>query len=217
MMAYSDLMKTSILSRLSVRKLLPLCLGVASIMNMASCSLTSPMLREITVRRAIIVKPAEGGEVPLYVWQGSRMLGQLSVRVDLSDQKAYIFRDNENVGWTYVATGRSGHNTPTGQFRIQEMKVDKRSNKYGVIRDADGDVVHSNATNGVHSIPSGGRFVGAPMPYWMRLTGTGVGMHAGPIPHPGQPASHGCIRMPLAMAETLFQNASVGTPVTITN
>jgi lipoprotein-anchoring transpeptidase ErfK/SrfK len=54
------------------------------------------------------------------------------------------------------------------------------------------------------------------MPYWMRLTGSGVGMHAGPIPNPGQPASHGCIRMPLAMAETLFQHVNVGTPVTIT-
>ncbi|MCB1209213.1 MAG: L,D-transpeptidase [Verrucomicrobiales bacterium] len=209
-------MKTSLFSRLPFRRMLTVCAGVALVMTLASCALTRPILREITVRRAIMVKPAEGGEIPLYVWQGNRVPGQLSVRVDLSDQKAYIFKDRENVGWTYVATGRSGHDTPVGTFHVQEKIVDKRSNKYGVIRDADGDVVHSNATNGVHRIPSGGRFVGAPMPYWMRLTGSGVGMHAGPIPNPGQPASHGCIRMPLAMAETLFQNVNVGTPVTIT-
>lgn len=66
-------------------------------------------------------------------------------------------------------------------------------------------------------VPAGGRFIGARMPYWMRITGYGVGMHAGPIPHPGSPASHGCIRLPSSMAETIFQNASVGSRVTIMN
>jgi len=49
----------------------------------------------------------------------------------------------------------------------------------------------------------------------MRITGYGVGMHAGAIPNPGSPASHGCIRLPRDMAETIFQNVSVGARVTI--
>jgi hypothetical protein len=61
-----------------------------------------------------------------------------------------------------------------------------------------------------------GRFAGAKMPYFLRLTGDGVGLHAGPIPRPGHPASHGCIRLPGALAERLFSQVPVGTPVTIT-
>ncbi len=54
-----------------------------------------------------------------------------------------------------------------------------------------------------------------PMPYWMRLTNYGFGMHVGNIPSPGDPASHGCIRMPEKFVPTLFHKVNVGTPVTI--
>jgi lipoprotein-anchoring transpeptidase ErfK/SrfK len=49
----------------------------------------------------------------------------------------------------------------------------------------------------------------------MRITGSGIGMHAGAIPNPGSPASHGCIRLPYSMAQTIYQNAGVGTRVNI--
>lgn len=166
-------------------------------------------------RRPLVVLPATSSQAPLYVWHGSGQPGPLSVNIDLSEQKAYLFKSGQNVGWTYVATGRSGFATPTGTFRIMEKIADKRSNRYGMIVDRNGDVVNSNATAGVSRIPPGGRFVGARMPYWMRITGYGVGLHAGPIPRPGSTASHGCIRLPRDFAETIFDNASVGTRVTI--
>jgi lipoprotein-anchoring transpeptidase ErfK/SrfK len=55
------------------------------------------------------------------------------------------------------------------------------------------------------------------MPYWMRLTGDGVGMHAGAIPQPGYPASHGCIRLPVVMAARLYDVVDVGTKVVVTH
>jgi hypothetical protein len=54
------------------------------------------------------------------------------------------------------------------------------------------------------------------MPYWMRITSWGVGMHAGDIPEPGLPASHGCIRLPRDFAGTLYGVVNIGTRVTIT-
>ena len=51
----------------------------------------------------------------------------------------------------------------------------------------------------------------------MRLTSYGVGMHGGVIPEPGEPASHGCIRLPKDFVPTLFEVVNVGTPVVITN
>ena len=53
------------------------------------------------------------------------------------------------------------------------------------------------------------------MPYWMRLTSYGIGMHVGAIPNPGSPASHGCIRMPEATARLVFASSRIGTPVKI--
>ena len=60
-------------------------------------------------------------------------------------------------------------------------------------------------------------YVPAPMPYWMRLTSYGIGMHGGLIPEPGKPASHGCIRMPKRFVPVLFDSVEVGTPVTISH
>ena len=48
----------------------------------------------------------------------------------------------------------------------------------------------------------------------MRFHG-GIGMHAGYIP--GYPASHGCVRLPVKMAQHFFNNVSIGTPVTVVN
>ncbi|TDU81634.1 lipoprotein-anchoring transpeptidase ErfK/SrfK [Prosthecobacter fusiformis] len=182
--------------------------------TLCACQMPTSFARQEVIRRPLLIQPADSSSSPLYVWHGLGEPGPVRVTIDLSEQKAYIFRNSENVAWSYVATGRSGHRTPTGSFVISEKVVNKRSNKYGSIVDASGDVIRSNATAGVHSAP-GGKFQGAKMPYWMRLTGDGVGMHAGPIPNPGSPASHGCIRLPYDMAQRLYDVAPSGTRVTI--
>jgi lipoprotein-anchoring transpeptidase ErfK/SrfK len=181
---------------------------------LSACQMPVSFVRQEVIRKPILVQPVNSSNSPLYVWHGSGQPGPVRVTIDLSEQKAYIFRNLENVGWSYVATGRSGYRTPTGTFVISEKVINKRSNKYGSIVDANGRVLRSNATAGVHSAP-GGRFQGAKMPYWMRLTGNGVGMHAGPIPNPGSPASHGCIRLPYTLAQQLYSVAPSGTRVTI--
>lgn len=186
-----------------------------ALIALSACQLPDTFVRQEVIRKPILVQPINSSSSPLYVWHGSGQLGPVRVTIDLSEQKAYIFKNSQNVAWTYVATGRSGFNTPTGTFRISEKVVDKRSNRYGTIVDANGNTVRSNATAGLHRIPPGGRFIGAKMPYWMRLTGNGVGMHAGRIPNPGSPASHGCVRLPYDMAAKIYAVAPTGTPVTI--
>ena len=49
---------------------------------------------------------------------------------------------------------------------------------------------------------------GAAMPFFMRLSGSAVGMHQGNCP--GYPASHGCIRLPYTYAKAFFGVAQVG-------
>lgn len=151
----------------------------------------------------------------LYEWWGDNLDGPASVSINLSEQKATIYRGGQQAGWTMLASGTSKHPTPTGSFSVMEKIVDKVSNTYGVITNSEGEVVNWDAQAGVTPVPKGCRFVGAQMPYWMRLTGGGVGMHAGDIPDPGLPASHGCIRLPRDFAGTLFSVVNVGTRVTI--
>jgi L,D-transpeptidase-like protein len=51
------------------------------------------------------------------------------------------------------------------------------------------------------------------MPFMQRITWTGIALHAGVLP--GQPASHGCVRMPHAFAQHLFGLTDIGLRVII--
>lgn len=160
--------------------------------------------------------PAEVAKKPtsLYEWHGEGK-SISSIKINVDEQKAYLYNGDDQIGWTYVATGITSFPTPTGQFKIMEKIADKVSNLYGKGYDANGKLVNSDFKQGRDLLPPGGRFQAAKMTYFMRLTGDGVGMHIGPIPRPGRRASHGCIRLPSKFAGTLYSKVSVGTPVTI--
>ncbi len=181
---------------------------------LAATMLSSCAHQFLEIKPGIAVNPKENSSV-LYEWSGDALAGPVSVRISLAEQKAYFTRDGKDAGWSYIAAGKPANPTPKGSFKVMEKIAKKHSNKYGMILDADGDLVNTNATAGRSKVPAGGKFYGAPMPYWHRLTSYGIGMHAGPIPDPGYPASHGCIRFPHKMAEKLFEVTEVGTPVVI--
>lgn len=152
---------------------------------------------------------------PLYEWYGDGVEGAKSVKIDIDQQKAFLYRDGKEVGWTTVATGIYSHPTPTGNFKVLEKTVTKHSNLWGKIYNSSGKITVSDAKAGRDAVPEGGRFQGASMPYWMRLTGDGIGMHQGPIPRPGRRASHGCIRVHSGFVKRLFNFVEIGTPVSI--
>jgi lipoprotein-anchoring transpeptidase ErfK/SrfK len=149
-------------------------------------------------------------------WDGSAEGGSPSITINLSEQRAYFYQRGKLAGVALVATGKEGYDTPAGTFRIMEKIADKRSDLYGyIVEDGSGTVVNYDADIRKDPIPPGCHFEGAPMPYWMRITGGGIGMHQGPIPVPGSPASHGCIRMSRTVAAEFFAHARVGMPVRI--
>jgi lipoprotein-anchoring transpeptidase ErfK/SrfK len=136
------------------------------------------------------------------------------ILIDLSLQRAIIFT-NDEVAMDYpIASGKSTFPTPPGKYQILEkIKSEKRSNLYGTIYDAEGKIHKSDADATKDEIPEGGNFKGASMPYWMRLSWGGIGMHQGRVPR--YPASHGCVRMPSKISSTVFSKIGVGTPVSI--
>jgi hypothetical protein len=149
---------------------------------------------------------------PISYWDGDGVAGPPSIKIYLTEQRAYFYKGDELVGVSQVSAGREGHNTPIGNYKIIQKDKDHASNLYGEYVDAAGAVIQKDVEIGKDPKPPGAKFLGAPMPYFMRITG-GVGMHEGYLP--GYPASHGCIRMPGKMAQIYFSNVSVGTPVAI--
>lgn len=111
--------------------------------------------------------------------------GEMSVLIDLSRQRAYVQRDGVCIGVSTVSTGKPGYETPTGAYTVMEKQRIHHSNRYD----------------------------NAPMPYMQRLTSYGMALHGGHLP--GYPASHGCIRLPLAFARGLFKESDIGMMVTI--
>jgi len=121
-----------------------------------------------------------------YVWRDvPASAGEPRVVVGLGDQLAYLYRGSTLVAVTTISSGKDSKPTPTGIFNILEKKPMHRSKKYE----------------------------NAPMPFMQRIDQYGVALHAGH--NPGQPASHGCVRLPAKFAAKLYQVTTVGTPVLI--
>ncbi|MEH2608420.1 L,D-transpeptidase [Bradyrhizobium sp. AZCC 1693] len=112
--------------------------------------------------------------------------GPLIIAVSIEQQKVRIYDSNGLFAESPVSTGMKGHSTPMGVFSVIQKHKMHRSNIYS----------------------------DAPMPYMQRITWSGVAMHAGVLP--GYPASHGCIRMPMAFAVKMWNWTRMGARVIVT-
>ena len=110
---------------------------------------------------------------------------RMSILVDLSTQRATLMRDGQTVMVTKVSSGKKEKPTPPGKYVVTQKYTDWRSTLY-------------------HN---------ASMPFFLRLSCTAVGLHAGVIP--GYPASHGCVRLPREIAQKFYQIVPKGTLVVI--
>jgi lipoprotein-anchoring transpeptidase ErfK/SrfK len=135
----------------------------------------------------------------------------LWIDVDLSRQAAFLVRDGKPIASSPISSGKPGHSTPRGTFTVVQKDLNHLSATYGIIVDQRGRVLVADANSGM-SLPSGARFIRAPMPYFLGFTPR-HGLHAGRLP--GYPASHGCVRMPANMARLFFENVPLGTTVRV--
>jgi hypothetical protein len=121
-----------------------------------------------------------------FIWHPqAAKAGNIEIVVSLPLQVAYVYRGGTLIGVSTVSSGKPGNETPTGSFEILQKRREHYSNLYD----------------------------NAPMPFMQRLTWDGIALHAGAIP--GQPASHGCVRLPTAFARHLFNATKLGAAVHI--
>lgn len=145
-------------------------------------------------------------------WFGDMLTGSPRIRICLGEQKVYFYKGGQLAGVSPISSGREGMRTRTGKFAVTEKDIDHVSSLFGEYVDGDGLPLKRDVDVRKHSRPPGAVFRAAKMPFFMRVDGA-IGMHEGYLP--GYPASHGCIRLPHAMAEIFYRESAVGTPVDI--
>jgi hypothetical protein len=140
-----------------------------------------------TTSAQLVNKPAGDLKTGEFNWHPERAPGPgpLLIIVSIPDQLVHVYRSGIRVAASTCSTGKPGHATPTGVFKI--LQKDKHH--------------HSSTYNN------------ASMPNMNRLTWSGVALHAGQLP--GYPASHGCVRLPLQFSEMLFGVTKLGMTVVI--
>ena len=106
--------------------------------------------------------------------------------VSLGEQRVTIYDADGQIMRAPVSSGQTSYETPAGIYSIIQKNREHYSNIYD----------------------------GASMPYMQRITWSGIAMHAGALP--GYPASHGCIRLPHAFAERIFDMTKMGMRVVVT-
>ena len=136
--------------------------------------------------------------------------GEGRIEIDREALRLTLYNSsNQAVITTDCSTGIDGRTTPYGSYRIKEMIIDKRSNKYGkYVSKETGEVVVEKSWE-VSGPPPGTEYLGIAMPYWMRLTWSGVGIHVGQFPR-GHRTSFGCVRMPEKVQPLIYQKCRVG-------
>ena len=131
----------------------------------------------------------------------------VEIKVSLSNMMIYVVEGNRLLLATPTTIGTPDHPTPKGHFKVFQKIADKRSNTYGF--HASSDTIRPGTRD---ATPSGYRYVGYPMPYWVEFA-PGYGFHSGcvwPVPR-----SHGCLRLHKNVAAKFFALAKDGTPVYI--
>lgn len=118
--------------------------------------------------------------------EAAKPQGPLVIAISIQKQKLRIYDANGFYAETPISTGMPGHATPMGVFSVIQKQKLHHSNIYS----------------------------GAPMPYMQRITWSGIAIHAGVLP--GYPASHGCIRMPMAFAMKMWNWTKMGARVVVT-
>lgn len=100
----------------------------------------------------------------------------LAIKIDKSTQQMTVTADGEQLYSWPVSTGVAGHDTPAGEFKPFRMEKDHYSVEWD----------------------------DAPMPYSIFFTMKGHAIHGTNHRGLGHPASHGCVRLSVQNAATLW-------------
>ncbi len=147
----------------------------------------------IFVGQRLTIPSGNGAVAPVTPPSSVNASGSKRIEVDLTAQWMYAYAGDTLVWSSGVSTGRDGWNTPTGNFKIYtKLPIQDMQGS------AQGETWYVPGVPHVMYIFGGVALHGT---YWHNAFGSGARL------------SHGCINLPLDVAEALYAWAPVGTPV----
>ncbi|MCA1833425.1 MAG: L,D-transpeptidase [Actinomycetota bacterium] len=115
------------------------------------------------------------------------------IEISIEHQRLTAWRDGRPVMRLVISTGRPGYETPTGHYKVIFKNRNAWSTKWGVWMPW---AMNWHGNYFIHQLP---HYPSSP-----------VNIGASTL---GKPASHGCVRVNVGDAESLFHWTKVGTPV----
>jgi len=164
--------------------------------NRALSSIKTQLQSQNSVTVALATYDEPMGETKVFPAEGiipGRFPGKY-IDIDLSQQKLCMIEGNNILGCYIISSGKPSTPTPKGTRTIQDKSPRAYSAPYGLY-----------------------------MPYWQGMGG-GYGIHELPEwpggfkegeSHLGIPVSHGCVRLGVGPAQTVYNWTDIGTPVYI--
>ena len=165
------------------------------------------------------------------IYEDKKLLKRANARntkltVDVSEQRVRLYVDGKVALCSPCTTGAKrkfepntkiyrDKRTPMGTFKITEKIADKRSTIFGEYYRGK-KLVYKGDKRKFSGNKKGLRYEGASLKNWMRLTSSGIGLHASKYIK-RYPGTNGCIRLPYKVSQTIFKNVRQGTPVSIVN
>lgn len=158
-----------------------------------------------------------------YTLQGENDIGDTYIEVNLSEQKVVAYKDGKKIAEGDCVSGceANGNGTCLGLYAIQDklsptvLRGEKKPvTKTVTKKNKKGKKVKVTETTMEYEYES-------PVTFWMQFNG-GFGLHdaagwrsvyGGSIYY--YSGSHGCVNLPYSLAETLYQNFTIGDPVVV--
>lgn len=157
-----------------------------------------------------------------YTLKGENDIGDTYIEVNLSEQKVFAYKNGEKIAEGDCVSGNesAGHGTCTGLYAIQNklsptvLRGEKKPVTKTTTKKKKGKKVKVTTTTYEYEYES-------PVTFWMQFNG-GIGLHdaagwrssyGGSIYYYN--GSHGCVNLPYSLAETLYKNYDIGTPVIV--
>ncbi len=209
-------LRTALLLSLTIA-FLPACSGLRG--RSSALLPTAARPADVATADAFFASHPGRGMAPENAHLPTLSAAQSALVVELDQQRVYLYQGAELVAFSKLSSGRPNYRTETGTFVLGQKDRNHRSTVYGDFVDRQtGSIMMKDVMQGFDPQPVGGKFQGALMKNFQRLhtpSGqmTSMGFHTGILP--GNPASHGCLRLPDSMAEWFYDHVPSGAVVTI--
>ncbi len=181
----------------------------------------APLAAELASQLGIDTEPVEQGDLPVFdeallvTAANPNPLGDINapgakrIEIDISEQTLWAYQGDTLITSTLISTAAEPNHTERGLFHVRYKK--EKEDMAG-FTDETGEVV--GLADGVTGEQSGVRYEVKDVPHVMYINLDAEALH-GAYWHNnfGTPMSHGCLNLPLDMAEFLYGWAPLGTQV----